>query len=63
MCQCHHHIKIPKGANAARARAVLIVKKLNNSTLNILVSNLFFDRQHPVWYLIIKIPKLSVFIK
>jgi len=54
---------MPKGANAARARAVLIVKKLNKSTLNILVSNLFFDRQHPVWYLIIKIPKLSVFIK
>jgi len=34
----------------ARARGVLIVKKLNKCILRILVSYLFLDRQHPVWY-------------
>jgi len=29
MCLFLHDIKIPKGASAARARGVLVVKKLN----------------------------------
>ena len=51
MCQFLHDIKIPKGKSAARVPGVLIVKKLNKCFLNILASNLFLDRQHPVWYL------------
>jgi len=33
------------GVNAARARGVLMVKKLNKCTLSILVSTLFLDKQ------------------
>jgi len=38
-------IKRPKGASAARARGLLMVKTLNKYTLNSLVSDLFCDRQ------------------
>jgi len=40
-----HNIKMAKGAITARARSVLIVKKLNKCTLSILVSNTCLDRQ------------------
>ena len=43
-------IRILKGASAARDRSVLIVKQLNKCTVKFFVSNLFLDRQHPVWY-------------
>jgi len=38
-------IKRPKGARAARAFGVLMVKMLNKCILNILVYNQFLDRQ------------------
>jgi len=50
-CQFLHHIMIPKSTSATRVRGVLIVKKLNKCILNILVYNLFLDRQYPAWYL------------
>ena len=48
ICQFLHDINIPKGARAARAHCVLIVKKLNKCTLSFLVYNLFLDRQRIV---------------
>jgi len=38
-------IKRPKGASAAIARGLLIVKTLNKCILSSVVSNLYFDRQ------------------
>ena len=46
ICEFIYDIKMPKGASEARARDVLIVKKLNKCTLSILMPNLFPDRQH-----------------
>ena len=42
---------MPKGASAARARGVLIVKKLNKCTLSILVSIFRLDIQTPIYWL------------
>ena len=41
-------IKRPKGANASRARGVLMVTILNKCILSILVYNLFLDRQRNI---------------
>ena len=48
------NIKKPEGTSAARARDVLIGKKLNKCTLSILVANLFLDTLCNIsihWYL------------
>ena len=43
-------IKTPKGASAARARGVVVVKILNKYNLSILVYDLFLDRQRNMLY-------------
>jgi len=50
MCQCLLTIKRPKGANAAIAHGVFIVKILNKCILSILVYILFLDRQRNILY-------------
>ena len=46
------HLSVSSRYRSAWARGVLIVKKLEKKCiLKSLVSNLFLDRQHPVWYL------------
>jgi len=58
---------MPTGEGAARARVVLMAKKLKHCSLSILVSNLFLDIQRPFYHLlgifIIKNPKIAFFVK
>ena len=57
----------PRDTIAARARGVLIVKKLNKCTLSILLSHLCLDRKRPyfrtpVSYYKLRIPQISSWI-